>query len=321
MGLGEFDLIRRYFTRPAKRADVALGIGDDAALLNVPAGQTLVVAVDTLVAGRHFLDAAPARSVGHRALAVNLSDLAAMGATPAWATLSLTLPAVDEAWLAEFSAGFFSLADMHHIELVGGDTTAGPLTISVQVLGTAPPGQALRRSGARVGDRLLVSGTLGDAAAGLELLRGRADPSAAAQWLIARHEYPTPRVGLGLAVRPWASGAMDLSDGLVGDLKKLADASGVCAVVDLDRLPLSPALLSYAGPSRTREMALGGGDDYELLLSVPPVRLDALRAAAGKLAVNLTEIGHICSGAGVTWSMNGAEFFPISRGYEHFSTV
>jgi thiamine-monophosphate kinase len=321
MALGEFELIRRYFERPRARADVVLGIGDDAALLDVPAGRNLVVAVDTLVAGRHFLKSAPPRSIGHRALAVNLSDLAAMGATPAWATLSLTMPGVDEAWLAEFAAGFFSLAEGHRVALVGGDTTAGPLTISVQVLGTAPQGQALRRSGARVGDLLLVTGTLGDAAAGLEFLRGTAAQSPAAQWLISRHEYPTPRIELGLAMRPYASGAMDLSDGLVGDLEKLVAASGVCAVVDIDRLPISPALLAQVGASRARELALAGGDDYELLLSVPPARLEALRAAAGIVAVNLTEIGHICAGVGVTWSMNGAEYSPVSRGYEHFSSA
>ena len=235
-GLGEFELIRRFFLRGAaqrKGAGVILGIGDDAAVLALPPDTELVAAVDTLVEGRHFPAATDARSIGHRALAVNLSDLAAMGATPAWATLALTLPAVDEVWLERFSAGLLDLADAHGVALVGGDTTRGPLTLSVQILGHVARGTALRRGGARAGDVLAVTGTLGDAGAGLAYLTApppAADRTAIAQ-LIRRFDYPEPRVQFGAAARGVATAAMDLSDGLAGDLPKLAAASGLAAHV------------------------------------------------------------------------------------------
>ncbi len=265
--LGEFDLIEQYFSRSlsaAARPDVVLGIGNDAALLRVPGDSELVAAVDTLVAGRHFpLDRA-ARSIGHCALAVNLSDIAAMGATPAWATLSLTMPSADRAWLKEFSAGLLHLADEHHVALVGGDTTSGPLTISVQILGHVASGTALRRSGARPGDLLAVTGTLGDAGAGLALVTGRSATvdRAVADELIARFEYPTPRVAFGMRARGIATAAMDLSDGLTGDLPKLARASGLAARVDVERLPLSGALRSLVPQVQARRWALSAGDDY-----------------------------------------------------------
>src|ERR1700678_1787612 len=222
--LGEFELIRRFFVRQSAAPDsatavqsgVVLGIGDDAALLDVPPGSELVAAVDTIVAGRHFPPGTDARSIGHRALAVNLSDLAAMGATPAWATLALTLPSADAAWLERFSAGLLDLAEAHGVALVGGDTTRGPLTVSVQLLGHVPRGTALRRSGGRAGDLLAVTGTLGDAGAGLAFAVGREhlpEDRPAAQALIERFDYPTPRVQFGLAARGIASAAIDLSDG------------------------------------------------------------------------------------------------------------
>ena len=322
--LSEFELIDRYFARrapeSADRADVILGVGDDAALLRLPEGSDLVAAVDTLVAGRHFpLDSDP-RSIGYRSLAVNLSDMAAMGATPAWATLALTLPAADPAWLEGFSAGLLQLAAAHRVALVGGDTTAGPLTISIQILGHVPHGTALRRSGAEAGDLLAVTGTLGDAGAGLALLLGRlkaADPAPAAQ-LVERFEYPTPRVAFGAAARGIASAAMDLSDGLVGDLPKLAAASGLAAHVDVERLPLSPAMRSLVPASQARDWALGAGDDYELLVTVAPRHYAELVARAGRLNLTLTVIGDLRPGFGVSWSLEGAPFAVPVQGFDHF---
>ncbi|MDP9088655.1 MAG: thiamine-phosphate kinase [Pseudomonadota bacterium] len=319
--LGEFEAIRRFFVRDTgSKSGVILGIGDDAALLDLPEGSDLVAAVDTIVAGRHFLEGTDARSIGHRALAVNLSDIAAMGATPLWATLALTLPSIDIQWLEGFAAGFMDLADLHAVTLVGGDTTRGALTVSVQILGSVPHGTALRRSGGQAGDVLAVSGTLGDAAAGLSFLKmpqrlARSDVGE----LIRRFDYPTPRVQLGLSARGVATAAMDLSDGLVGDLPKLAAASALAAHVRVEQLPLSLALRS-AESSQTRalDLALGGGDDYELLLAVPARRFAELKAAANRLNLTLSAIGELRSGEGVTWSLNGEEFFPSVSGYDHF---
>src|SRR6202167_2514435 len=256
--LGEFDLIERFFARSAGAAPgggVILGIGDDAALLRMPAHAELVAAVDTLVEGRHFPIGSDARSIGHRALAVNLSDLAAMGALPAWATLALTMPSANDDWLRQFSGGLLDLADAHGVALVGGDTTRGPLTISVQLLGHVPRGRALRRSGARAGDLLAVTGTLGDAGAGLHFLGASPPPDTrpAALELIRRFEYPLPRVQFGLAARGIATAAMDLSDGLVGDLPKLAQASGLAAHVAVERLPLSEAMRAAGAVAKARD--------------------------------------------------------------------
>jgi thiamine-monophosphate kinase len=330
MSVGEFDLIRRYFTRGKERGPgpvgVVLGIGDDAAVLQLPRGLDLVVAVDTIVAERHFLGATQPHSIGHRALAVNLSDLAAMGATPAWATLALTLPQADPQWLEGFSAGLFSLAEQHGVVLVGGDTTAGPLTVSIQVLGTVAAGTALRRGGARAGDLLVVTGSLGDAGAGL-WLAARLSPEAraaaashpsATQELIHRFDYPVPRVALGLAARTLASAAMDLSDGLVADAAKLVAASGLGAVIDVERLPLSPALQSITDPAQAREWALGAGDDYELLLAIDPGRLPELAAAAVRLDLPLTTIGELVTGSGVSWRSGGRAYVPEVAGWDHF---
>jgi thiamine-monophosphate kinase len=321
--LGEFELIRRFFSRagpPGAQPGVILGIGDDAALLELPKGTDLAAAVDTLVAGRHFPEATAARSIGHRALAVNLSDLAAMGATPSWATLALTLPSADPKWLEGFAAGLFALADAHGVALVGGDTTRGPLTVSVQLLGHVPHGTALRRSGARAGDLLAVSGTLGDAGAGLKFCSApRAAATPEVEELIRRFDYPCPRVALGLAARGVATAAMDLSDGLLGDLPKLAQASAVHAHVSVERLPLSAALRAAANPQQARDWALAAGDDYELLFAVPPARYGELQAAAHRLNLTLTVIGELRSGEGVSWSLNGEQFAPSGHGYDHFA--
>jgi thiamine-monophosphate kinase len=322
--LGEFELIRRFFARSnaaTPGSGVLLGIGDDAAVLDLPKGTDLVACVDTIVAGRHFPEGSDARSIGHRALAVNLSDAAAMGAVPAWATLALTMPNADCGWLEKFAEGFLHLADAHGVALVGGDTTRGPLTVSVQVLGFVPHGSALRRGGGAAGDILAVSGTLGDAAAGLALCQAppAAKLSPDAQALMQRFDYPAPRVQLGLAARGIASAAMDLSDGLVGDLPKLAQASGLAAHVRIEALPLSVAMRNSVSSSQALDWALAGGDDYELLLAVPAKRFTELKAAADQLNLTLTPIGELRAGTGVTWSLNGAEFAPRVSGYEHFA--
>jgi thiamine-monophosphate kinase len=319
--MDEFELIDRYFSRlGAARADVLLGVGDDAAILRPPADADLAASVDTIVCGRHFPEGSDARSIGHRALAVNLSDLAAMGARPAWAMLSLTLPRAEPDWLDGFAGGFGDLARAHEVMLVGGDTTAGPLAVSVQIMGHVPRGMALRRAGGREGDLLAVTGTLGDAGAGLALAMSvlATDDAAAAGELRRRFEYPTPRVEFGLAARGLASAAIDLSDGLAGDLPKLAAASGLGAQVDVDRLPLSRALSAVAGAQRALDFALGGGDDYELLLAVPPARFDALASRAAALNLTLTTIGELRRGNTVQWVQDGRSYVPAVQGYSHF---
>jgi thiamine-monophosphate kinase len=321
---GEFELIDRFFTRSRAagplRQDVILGVGDDAAVLRVPADADVVVSVDTIVAGRHFPPDSPPRSIGHRSLAVNLSDMAAMGATPAWATLALTLPSADTAWLDAFSDGLIALAQAHDVELVGGDTTAGPLTVSIQIMGLVARGTALRRSGGRAGDVLAVTGTLGDAGAGLALVTGglATGDEAAARELVERFEYAAPRVAFGVSARGLATAAMDLSDGLAGDLPKLAHASGLAAHVDVGRLPLSRALRSVVPPARCREWALAAGDDYELLLAVPPRHFVELAAAAARLNLTLTAIGELRPGTGVAWSFEGAPYPAPAGGFDHF---
>lgn len=292
MALGEFALIDRFFRGcGAAREDVVLGVGDDGALLRPPPGTDLVAVSDTLVEGVHFPVGSPAASIGHRALAVNLSDIAAMGATPRWALLSLTLPAVEEPWLEGFAQGFGALARAHGVALVGGDTTRGPLTLGVQVLGSVPAGEGLRRSGGRPGDALFVTGTPGDAAAGLALITAdtaAAAAATAAATLRQRFLHPTPRLAEGAALRGLASACIDVSDGLVGDLAKLAAASGCAAVLDLDALPRSAALAACFAPDAALRFTLEGGDDYELLLAVPPAQVAQVAAMPG-----LTRIGEL----------------------------
>jgi thiamine-monophosphate kinase len=317
MALGEFELIARYFSRPAVRRDVLLGVGDDAALLEVPAGQALAAATDTLVEGRHFLPDAPPESVGHQALAVNLSDLAAMGAEPAWALLALSLPQPDTDWLDGFARGFHALAERAGVALVGGDTVRGPRVVTVQVMGFVPAALALRRGGAHAGDVLYASGTLGDAAAGLELLRtGRATDADSP--LVRRYRFAEPRLALGMALRGVASAAMDISDGLLGDLGKLCNASGVGAILHLERLPLSPALLANFDVARAERFALGGGDDYELVFTVPAAALPGLETSLGA-AGRTTRIGEIVAGRGVLCQRAGRTVEPGIGGYDHFA--
>jgi thiamine-monophosphate kinase len=296
-GPGEFDLIRRYFERPASRA--ALGVGDDCALLGLAPGMQLAVSTDMLVEGRHFLSTVEPRCLGHKALAVNLSDLAACGARPLAFTLALSLPRADEAFVAGLAEGLIALAQAHDIELVGGDTTAGPLNLCITVMGEVPVGQALLRSGARPDDELWVSGRLGDARLALEVFRGRValDGAGFAQVRTAM-ELPQPRVSLGLALRGVATAAIDLSDGLVGDLGHILQRSGVGAEVALDRLPHSEVLAGQP-PEVRLECLLAGGDDYELLFCAPPERRAAVLQAAAQAQVPVQCIGRITAEPGL----------------------
>ena len=278
---GEFELIARHFTRPARRA--ALGVGDDCALLQVDAGMQLAVSCDMLVEGRHFLSTVPPERLGHKALAVNLSDLAACGAEPLAFTLALALPTRRRRLHRRLARGLYALADEHGIELVGGDTTAGPLNICITVFGQVPAGQALLRSGARAGDELWVSGLLGDARLALEVFRGAVSlPGEQFETVRRAMELPQPRVALGRALRGVASSAIDLSDGLVGDLGHVLERSGVGAVLQADALPRS-AVLAAQPPAVQRQCVLAGGDDYELLFTAPAgaARSRARRGGAG----------------------------------------
>lgn len=297
---GEFALIQRYFTRASRRCDVVLGIGDDAALLRLPAGYELAVTVDTLVAGVHFPAQATPGSIGHKTLAVNLSDLAAMGAQPAWVTLALTLPQADPIWLDEFAQGFFALAESYEVELIGGDTTRGPLSITVQAMGLVPVGEALRRDGAQPGDLIFVTGTLGDAALGLDSVnRTQSHDDPHQVFVLDRLHRPSPRVQAGLLVRGIASAAIDVSDGLMADLGHICERSGVGACIELARLPRSASLLALTVEDERNRLALSGGDDYELCFTVPPPRLAQLEARAAQFEPGWTCIGRIEPGSRV----------------------
>jgi thiamine-monophosphate kinase len=321
MPLSEFDLITRFFSRcGAPRADVVLGVGDDGAVLECPPGSQLVAAIDSLVEDVHFPAGSPARSIGHRALAVNLSDLAAMGAQPAWALLALALPAADEAWLAQFSAGLDALARQHEVTLVGGDTTGGKLCVTVQILGFVPRGTAVTRSGGQPGDAVFVSGTPGDSAAGLMLEQSRLTVADAtqAQWLLERFRYPTPRVALGLALRGLASACIDVSDGLLGDCARLAEASGCGVSLDYASLPVSDALRAAVGEEQARQLALTGGEDYELCFTVPAVKLEEFATRCPAAQFGWSRIGTLGPQRGAV-VRRGASVMQVShRGFDHF---
>jgi thiamine-monophosphate kinase len=320
--MDEFELIRRYFaTLTPPRDDVALGIGDDAALLTPPRGHEVVVTTDTLTAGRHFPDDTDPQAVGWKALAVNLSDLAAMGAEPRWFTLALTLRMVDPDWLAGFAAGLGAMAREAGVALVGGDTTQGPLSITITAMGTVPAGKAIRRSGAKPGDAVCVTGTLGDAALALRLLgegggRGEAR-SADLERLRARLNRPVPRVAVGAALRDLAHAAIDLSDGLAGDLSHILEASGVGAEVRAGKLPMSAAFKSRSDPEERLELQVSGGDDYELCVCLPA---DAVTKLRKRLDVPLTEIGRVVKGKALSLlDAKGRKIAIAPFGYRHFS--
>jgi len=321
--VNEFELIARYFTRPPRSAAVVLGVGDDAALLAPTPGHVVVAAVDMLVGGRHFLPDADPEALGHKALAVNLSDIAAMGATPKWALLALALPDGDPAWLAAFARGLYALADAHGVELVGGDTTRGPLNLCVTVLGEIPAGQALTRGGARAGDDVYVSGELGDAALAVAAQSGRVrlDPAALAACR-ARLDRPVPRLALGTRLRGVATAMLDVSDGLTGDLGHILEASRVGAVVDLARLPRSPQLAATLGGTDRAvalQCLLAGGDDYELCFTAAPEAADRIAAIARELGLPLTRIGTITSSGGLVVRDEAGTAIALPRAYDHFA--
>jgi len=323
MSVPEFELIQRFFNRRIQsKPDIVLGIGDDAALIAPPSEQQLVIAIDTLVKGVHFPDTTLPYDIGWKALAVNLSDLAAMGAEPAWFTLALTLPESSESWLTAFSHGLFDLAKQYDLPLVGGDTTRGPLTVTVQIAGIVPPGQALLRAGARPGDHIYVTGSLGDATLALQLLAGEIAANATDYPELLSHlNRPLPRIAEGCALRGIASCAIDISDGLLADLQHILDASDCGAEIFQEKLPFSPAarqLLEHY-PEMWRSL-ISGGDDYQLCFCVAPENIARLKQMAQQYDFYFTEIGHVCATRELRCMDAMGKTIDISaRGYTHFA--
>jgi thiamine-monophosphate kinase len=317
MALGEFDIIARYFAHHDRHPGVLLGVGDDAAVLAPRSDRRLVVAMDTIVEGVHYPVGTDAADVGYRALAVNLSDIAAMGAEPAWMTLSLSLPDADESWLRGFAAGLFELADRWNVALVGGDTVRGPRVVTIQLAGWVETDRWLTRSGARAGDLVFVSGVPGEAAAGLRIVQQETSDGVSALHLRQRFLRPQARVGLGRVLRTIASSAMDVSDGLLTDLEKLCTASGCGAQLNIDALPRSPQMRELFGPEACDDYALAGGDDYELIFTVPAERSALVSSLPTDVA--LTQIGAIVAGAGVQCLRGGKPYLAARAGYDHFA--
>ena len=314
----EFDLIRRHFTRPA--ANAVLGVGDDCALVDVTNGMDLAVSTDTMVSGTHFFPDVDPENLGHKALAVNLSDMAAMGAMPYWAMLALTLPNVDHAWLAAFAKGFFDLAQEYNVSLIGGDTTRGPLTMTVTIMGEVPAGAALRRSGAKAGNDVWVTGNIGDAALAVAHRHGRI--------VLAEGDYreavmrlyePTPRVSVGQSLRGLATSAIDVSDGLLADLTHICRLSGVGATIDLASVPVSSIGARHIHSDEGRNAILAGGDDYELCFTAHPNSRESIEDLTDVFGIPITRVGQIKRGKGV--SLLGSDGKPVKidgRGYDHF---
>jgi len=320
--LNEFELIRRYFSQqPVTRSDVLVGVGDDAAVMQLPGGMQLVTTSDVLVEGVHFPPETAPADIGYKSLAVNLSDLAAMGAEPAWFTLNLSLPEAAPEWLEGFCAGMFALAARYQVQLVGGDTVRGPLTIGVQAHGLVPAGGALLRSGAKAGDRVYLSGTVGDAGLGLLYLQGELPPGDDAGALIEKLNRPAPRVELGIALRGIASSAIDVSDGLVADLGHILRASAVGARISLDRVPLSPAYRARFERAEGWTLALTNGDDYELCFTVPAGKEQDIARIQQQCFVELSWIGEIAADAGLhVVAADGSDYAVPSAGHDHFAT-
>jgi thiamine-monophosphate kinase len=323
--MAEFDLIEILRNRCArKRDDVRLGIGDDAALVSVAPGNELVICTDSLVAGVHFPPDTRAADIGWKSLAVNLSDLAAMGASPAWATLALTLPSANAGFVADFADGFAELAARHNVALIGGDTTRGPLSITVTAHGLVPVGKALRRDYARVGDAVFVTGTLGDAAAGLRCLQESTTPSADQQardqYLIERLNRPQPRIAAGLALRELASACIDVSDGLLADLGHVATRSGVGIEVGESCLPASTSLFDRFDVDTCVAFQMAGGDDYELAFTIPESDIQSMLAAMAKVDCRVSRIGRVIAEAGVhVLDRDGKRKTTVETGWEHFT--
>jgi thiamine-monophosphate kinase len=314
----EFELIARHFMRPA--ANAVLGVGDDCALLNVTNGMDLAVSTDTMVSGTHFFPEVDAEHLGHKSLAVNLSDIAAMGAMPYWATLALTLEKVDDAWLAAFAKGFFDLADEFNVSLVGGDTTRGPLSLTVTIMGEVPAGAALRRNGAKAGNDIWVSGHLGDAALAVAHRYGRLKlDQADYEEAVMRLYEPVPRVQLGQALRGLATAAIDISDGLLADLGHICRLSSVGATVELERIPVSPLAARHVQSDEGRTAIVAGGDDYELCFTAPPNSRESIADLVDMLGIPLTRIGQVRRGKGVSLvGPDGKAMKVDGRGYDHF---
>jgi thiamine-monophosphate kinase len=317
--LSEFELIGRFFTRATSQA--VLGVGDDAALLRPSPGMELAVSCDMLVVGRHFLADTDPRQLGWKTLAVNLSDMAAMGAQPRWALLSIALPQADESWLTDFSRGFFECAESFNVELVGGDTTRGSLAMSVTILGEVPAGKALRRDGAGIDDQIWVSGRLGDAALALAALQGRVGLNGAELCdCLPALNMPQPRVSLGLALRSFASAAIDISDGLYGDLGHILQRSGVGAELHLADLPCSAVLGAHLNEDIGLHCLLAGGDDYELCFTAPPGFEHDIRALGRLLGLPLARIGRIVDGSGIRLLDERGQLMAYEgKGFDHFA--
>ncbi|HFD11701.1 MAG TPA: thiamine-phosphate kinase [Crenotrichaceae bacterium] len=317
MALSEFEIIKQYFTRSTKQPGCELGVGDDCALLTVEPGMQMAVTIDTLVENVHFFTDVDAQALGYKSLAVSLSDLSAMGAEPRYATLALTLPEVNALWLQGFSDGFFELADQYHLDLIGGDITRGPLSITIQAHGVVPDGQALLRSGAGIGDLIYVTGVIGDA--GLALKSCRGDVQCCDPLMLNRLHKPEPRVEAGLVLRNLASACVDISDGLAADLSHVLQASKVGAVVNADELPLSEAVQSYQQRNSQPDFALTAGEDYELCFTVPEKNVKQLEISSRNWSYPCTCIGRIDNSGQLSFLKNGQRIEITGNSYQHFS--
>jgi thiamine-monophosphate kinase len=317
----EFELIKHFFTKQAvKRKDVELGIGDDCAVLAPIENQNIVVTTDTLVAGVHFPHQTDAKAIGHKAVAVNLSDIAAMGAKPSWLSLAITLPEIDEAWITSFCEGVFELCDFYNVELIGGDTTQGPLSITITEQGITPQNSYLKRSGAKAGDWLYVTGELGDAALALQHITGKVDIEVQAfNFIRSKLDYPKPRVLAGQMLREYASSAIDLSDGLVADLGHICQASNVGANLVLDALPLSTIMRDNLLNEDAIKLALSGGDDYELLFTVSEDNKVGMETAMSHAGTPVTCIGQLNASHTITTTLNNKPISINTEGFEHFT--
>ena len=320
--MGEFDLIKRYFSRKSLQNDVSLSVGDDCAITSIPSGYQLAITTDTLVEGTHFLPSISPADLAYKSVAVNLSDLAAMGATPTWMSLALTLPEIKEAWLAEFSQSLFAILDRYGVSLIGGDTTKGPLSITLTAQGFLPENQGLFRHQAKVGDWIFVSGFLGDSAAGLDLLlQNRKIENESDRYFIQRHLHPTPRVELGLALRAFSCCALDISDGLLADLEHILERSQVGAEIYLENLPLSHHLCTQYEQTQAEKFALTGGEDYELCFTVSEEKREEMEQVLRSQGIKVTCIGQILPAtSGLNLLKNGKKIaLPTHIGFDHFS--
>jgi thiamine-monophosphate kinase len=317
--MNEFDLIDRFFANQrVDRADVKLGIGDDAAVTSVDPGFDMVIASDSVFEGTHFPAGTAPQALGHRCLAVNLSDLAAMGAEPVWCTLALSLPSAEPAWLEAFAAGFFGLAEQFNVALVGGDTVRGPLAMTVTAHGRVSSGKYVRRSGAAAGQGIYLTGHPGDAGAGLQIMLGQQAKSAASARLIRRFLYPEPRVVEGQSIAGLATAMIDISDGVHDDILKLLQSSQVGAALEVERVPVSPDLLACFSPQESIELALTGGDDYELCFTVSPEKEAELATVAARSDCPVIRIGETRSEPGIDWIRDGRPYSVPDRAFRHF---